>query len=294
MKPNPLLFLFVAFTLHGLFANDAFGQRWRIKVSSSDKAVIYKEDGSISEESESRKVRGIPSPDRKRVAYINTLNGDAEIFVADSDGKNERQLTRNDSIDNFPSWTPDGKRLVFASTRKGTWQIFSMNLEGKDVQQLTNHKVGAWRPKVGPDGTIAYLGKYESRGKLRPVDLCLLKKDKSKKLVEKTFMTDFEWSPNGSMIAYGTLGEINFREIQSGKNSIVTFKNIDKRLYSHGTSFIKWRPDNQAVVCSITFLGGRFVGTTIFGDHELFVIPIAGKPSWFTPKSDFQNVEWIK
>lgn len=284
----------VAITLSALMFSDTPAQEWRLKVISSDSALIYQVDGSDPAEAEFRESRGSQSPDGTLVAYVNTSDGDADIFVARADGTQERRLTRNDDIDNFPSWTADGKRLVFASARSGKWQVYSMNLDGNDVKQLTDHKIGAWWPSVGTKGQIAFLTKYLSRNKYRPVDLCLLSEGKHETLAQKIFITDFSWSPDGEMIAYGTENKLIFHRLKTGKKTEVSFDTIDRRLSSHGAYSITWRPDSLAVTCKISFLGGRAVGAEMFGDRELFVIPIGGKSSWFRPKEPFQRVEWVR
>ena len=45
-----------------------------------------------------------------------------------------------------------------------------------------------------------------------------------------------------------------------------------------------WRPDGQVVACSIVFAGGRKAGDKMFGDEEIFVIPLGGRPTWIATK----------
>lgn len=44
------------------------------------------------------------SPNGSRIAFVSYLDGDAEIFVMDVDGKNQTRLTNNESEDTDPSW----------------------------------------------------------------------------------------------------------------------------------------------------------------------------------------------
>jgi len=46
------------------------------------------------------------SPNGKKIAWVSALDGDNEIWVMRSDGKRQRQLTFNDTTDEFPHWTP--------------------------------------------------------------------------------------------------------------------------------------------------------------------------------------------
>ncbi len=40
------------------------------------------------------------------IAFISSRDGDWEIFVMDSDGRNQTQLTFNDNFDSSPAWCP--------------------------------------------------------------------------------------------------------------------------------------------------------------------------------------------
>lgn len=76
------------------------------------------------------------SPDGRRIAMVLSGTGNSEIWVADSNGKNRKRLTRNDSLEASPSWSPDGSRLVFTSDSAGRPQIYEMNIESGPMRRL--------------------------------------------------------------------------------------------------------------------------------------------------------------
>lgn len=281
-----------ALTLFALMFGALSAEEWRLKVISSDEAETGNVEGSAAPVF--RPADASPSPDGTRVAYVSNADGDAEIFVARTDGSEQRRLTDNETIDSTPVWTKDGKRIVFASTRSGKWQVYSMDLDGADIKQLTDHKVGAWWPSVGPNGQIAFLAKYASRKKYRPVDLCLLRGEKTEALAKNTFIADYSWSPDGARIAYSSIGKLVFHDLKTAKTTEVSFSAMDEKLSWHGAHFISWRPDSLAVACRVSFLGGRAQGAEMFGDHEIFIIPVEGKSSWFRPEGPFERVEWVR
>ena len=83
-----------------------------------------------------------PRPDMSR-GYVWPVYAGYDIYRANADGSNLRNITSSPGYDAEPTLGPDG-RIVFTSVRDGDIEIYSMNLDGSDVRRLTN--------RVGPDG----------------------------------------------------------------------------------------------------------------------------------------------
>ena len=83
-----------------------------------------------------------------------------EIYVMDTDGGNQRNLSNAPGDDQYPSWSPDGMQIVFTADRSGKdWnrQIYVMNADGGNPQNLTNNPDDdGWPddryPSWSPDG----------------------------------------------------------------------------------------------------------------------------------------------
>ena len=56
--------------------------------------------------------RGVASTE---IAFVSTRSGHPEITVMDALGGNQRGVTKNKSINAFPSWSPDGNAIVYMS-----------------------------------------------------------------------------------------------------------------------------------------------------------------------------------
>jgi TolB protein len=83
----------------------------------------------------------VMSPDGSRIAFrrmIGEMN--SEIFVADADGSNQRNLTNHPSFEGWPAWSPDGTRIAFAGNRNSAYQIFVMKRPSHNAQMVARRK----------------------------------------------------------------------------------------------------------------------------------------------------------
>jgi TolB protein len=97
------------------------------------------------------------SPDGKRMAFRRMLGEmNSEVFIANADGTDARNLTNHPAFDGWPSWSPDGTRIAFASNRNSSYQIFTMSADGSDVRLLANTEGRATAPMWGRDGARIY------------------------------------------------------------------------------------------------------------------------------------------
>ena len=141
------------------------------------------------------------APGGGRIAFVSTRDGDAEIYVVDFDGTNERRLTRNESADWYPSWSPSGKRLVYSSDRDGDHEIRIMDVDGSYDIQLTYNNVWDSHPAYSPDGKrIAFTSNLN-----RNNDIWIMNADGTNlwQLTVNPANDQYPaWSPDGKKIAF--------------------------------------------------------------------------------------------
>jgi Tol biopolymer transport system component len=92
------------------------------------------------------------SSDGRRIAFERETDGNADVYVMNSDGSGEMRLTRSEAYDGDPAWSPDGTKIAFETDRDGDFELFVMNADGTGVTRLTRNRTGdtspAWSPAV--------------------------------------------------------------------------------------------------------------------------------------------------
>ena len=85
-----------------------------------------------------------------RVAFGSVASGNWDVWIADADGGNLRQLTSDPSQDGEPAVSPDGSLIAFVSDRSGDFSPWVMDREGGNVRRLLGED--GWSPEFTPDG----------------------------------------------------------------------------------------------------------------------------------------------
>ena len=81
-----------------------------------------------------------PRPDFSK-GYVWAVYPGYDVFTANPDGSDLKQLTNTPGYDAESTISMDGKKIVFTSLRHGDLDIYSMDADGKHVKQLT-HELG--------------------------------------------------------------------------------------------------------------------------------------------------------
>lgn len=94
------------------------------------------------------------SGDGSRIVFESNVDGDYEIFVANSDGTGLLQLTNNNIEDGSPSISYDGTRIAFISRVDGKdAEICVINSDGTGFRQLTSNTWDDLDPFLCGDGS---------------------------------------------------------------------------------------------------------------------------------------------
>lgn len=79
-----------------------------------------------------------------------------ELFVADADGKNARQITNFGCASFAPTFTPDDTKILFASNKHNCdgrkFEMYMINVDGAGLEQVTDFGGFTSFPEFSPDG----------------------------------------------------------------------------------------------------------------------------------------------
>ena len=152
---------------------------------------------------------GSPSfdADGSRIAFTAGRNGNYEIYVMDSSGANQMNLTNNAAGDITPSFRPafrpsSQKKIVFVSERDFNREIYAMNADGTSQINLTNSPGEDSEPSVSADGSRIAFASERAGGSL---EIYVMNADGSnvKRLTDNSaYDSSPTFSPDGSRIAF--------------------------------------------------------------------------------------------
>lgn len=161
-----------------------------------------------------------------KIAFVSNGSGNKEIFLADFDGHNLEQFTKNGSINLSPAWASDGKWLAYTSFLKGKPDIYI---------QHTKERRGAIVSKEGLNSTPAWVpGRFALAASLSfsgdPEIYLLTGNGKIIKRLTHNRGIDVSptWSPDGKKFAFVSKrsgnAQIYIKDIESGRVKRLTFQ----------------------------------------------------------------------
>jgi TolB protein len=92
-----------------------------------------------------------------------------EIWIANADGSDPRQVTHLGGANWAPFFFPDGKRIIFASNYRdatsGNFDLYAINVDGTGLEQLTTYDDFDGFPMFSPDGSkLVFVSARNGRG----------------------------------------------------------------------------------------------------------------------------------
>ena len=141
---------------------DGRNQRPVIDIEGAHRAPVFSPDGKrIAFESRAPRpsaplIRGdqgeVRTQESESTPRDANNNDTLEIYIIQTDGTNQTQLTHNTVDDGHPTWAPDGKRIAFTSMVEDVYQLFIVSASGGAAKQLTFSGASHYQPTFSRDG----------------------------------------------------------------------------------------------------------------------------------------------
>lgn len=141
------------------------------------------------------------------VAFTSDRTGVFQIWIMNSDGSQQRQLSNLPEGACQPAWSPDGQKLAVISPCKAVNKltyddayIYILNADGKDPQLLPVSAGGDFDPAWDPEGKrLAFSSTRSGRAQIFVYDFV----DETLKVLSDTQYPDIQpsWNPSGKQLA---------------------------------------------------------------------------------------------
>jgi Tol biopolymer transport system component len=231
----------------------------------------------------SRPAGGV-SPDGKWITFSN-LGTQEDIFLARTDGSENRQLTNDPEKDRGGTWSPDGKLLYFYSQRGKRYEVWTIRFDGSGLRQVSRTSgASMWFPRIMPDGrailefnnTGTYLLPLNPDGTSTRIEPLPPMPDPKKHFMTPTV------SPDGKHLA-GATGQLD-----GGIPGIWVYS-FESKQYEHLTDrgfYPVWMPDGKRLL----FLDGTGLSVIDVASKQIRSIPVPRAIRWFDVAPDFRTL----
>lgn len=218
---------------------------------------------------------GHPGIAMSKIAFVSNRTGRKEIYTADYDGSNGRQITHDNGISVSPSLSPSARELAYTGYLSGYADIYLVDLMTGARQRLVKFPGTNSGPRFSPDGNrLACTLSKDGRPGLYIVGL-------HGGLQRLTHTRGAEscgtWAPNGNELIYSS------DENGSPQLYRISAFGGSGRFVSTGFGYAtepNWSPDGQHVAFNVRSGGAFAVAVLDLGSGSARIVAQGENPVW--------------
>jgi eukaryotic-like serine/threonine-protein kinase len=207
--------------------------------------------------------RGLAILPDNRIVYTGEHSENWDLFIADLDGQNMRQLSFDGRFHDSPTACENGQSIAYSTDSLGVQHLWKLDLKTGSSVQLT-HGAGESQPVCSTTGeTIYYVGQIPD--KQSSIFKIPAAGGEPVQLSEQPVVDAPSVSPNGEHLLFTTArndGTRVYLTVSSASGKVESEYPVPSTLW-FGMS---WMPDNRSLA----------VGDTRSGTSNLWVLPVLG------------------
>lgn len=218
---------------------------------------------------------GHPGIATSKIAFVSNRTGRKEIYEADYDGFNGRQLTHDNGISVSPSLSPNASQIAYTGYLSGYADIYLIDLANGARKRLVKFPGTNSGPRFSPDGSrlACTLSKDGTPG------LYIIGLNGGVQRLTRTRGAEScgTWAPNGGELIYSSDangGPQLYRISASGGSS---------RLLPTGFGYAtepNWSPDGQRVAFNTRSAGSFAVAVLDLSNGSAHIVAQGENPVW--------------
>ncbi len=210
-----------------------------------------------------------------KIAFVSARSGKKEIYLADYDGANVQQLTKDGSISVAPAISPDARRLAYTGYQSGYADIYLVDLTNGSRNRAIKFPGTNSGASFAPDNNrIAFTASRDGNPELY---VAAAGGGGARRLTKtRGVESSPSWSPNGQEIVYSSddRGGPQLFRISSGGGS----GQLIPTGYSYATEPC-WSPDGKKIAFSAR-TGGFSIAVKNLASGATQVVASGEDPAW--------------
>ena len=185
-------------------------------------------------------VHGVGAPGS--LVFHSARSGHLDIYVANPDGSDPRNLTQDVADDTWPDISPNGQYVAYASLRAGNREIFVLDLADGTLTNVSNSTGDDNWPRWSPNGhEIAFHSNRDGN-----YNIYVVNADGSglRRVTSSTLLDQWpDWSPNGKQIAFRRGNDVWAIDADGEEQNPVRLTNVPTAI----NQMAAWSPNGRQI-----------------------------------------------
>ena len=156
------------------------------------------------------------APTTAKILFTSARDGNYEVYIMNSDGTEQVNLTQHRAQDLDAVWSPTGEQILFVSDRRGKRDLYLMNPDGSNIRRVFKRKIQEWRtdPTWSPDGKQFAYWQWDRDENFRKFGIYIATLgEQDVELLGK--YSSPAWSPDGMEIVCSVRGRLTFVNVRT-------------------------------------------------------------------------------